>query len=85
MTDSIDEFEGFLFSKLQRIGSRSEGPDYFLQGWDYSETPVIKKAYLWEEDPTLQPFLGKKVTILGELTDGGIEYQKISELYPYSS
>lgn len=75
-------FDGYLFSKLHLIGSRSEGLIYILQHWDYSEDPVIKKAMLWQEDPTLHKFLGKKVTIAGTFGQDGIRYDKISGLSP---
>jgi hypothetical protein len=75
-------FDGYLFSKLHLIGSRSEGPIYLLQRWDYSENPVIKKAAPFQEDPNLQKFLGKKVTIEGTFRQDGILYEKISDLSP---
>jgi hypothetical protein len=73
-------FDGYLFAKLQLIGSKSEGPIYLLQGWDYSEIPVVKAAALWENDPKLHPFLGQKVTITGKFGFDGIHYQKIAAL-----
>lgn len=76
---NMARFDGYLFSKLKAIGSKSEGPFYFLQRWDYSETPVIKKTMSWEEDPNLQKFLGKKVIIEGTLEQKGIRYEKIEK------
>ena len=73
-------FEGYLFAKLNLIGSKSEGPVYFLQQWDYVEIPVIKKTNPWEPDPELHKFLNRKVTIIGTMTEEGIDYDKISEL-----
>jgi hypothetical protein len=73
----MEKFEGFLFSKLHLIGSRSEGPIYNLQHWDYSEIKIKKKTNLWEEDPELQKFLGKKVVIEGEKESDEITYSKI--------
>jgi hypothetical protein len=77
----MNEFHGFMFSKLHLIGSKSEGPTYFLQQFDYGEIPVEKKAALWQEDPALQKHLASKVTIGGELTAGRIRYEKV---LPYS-
>lgn len=76
------KFDGYLFSKLHLIGSKSEGPIYILQRWDYSENPVIKKAMVFQEDPNLHKFLGKKVTIEGAFGQDGIRYEKISDLSP---
>jgi len=73
-------FDGYLFSKLHLIGTKSEGPFYILQRWDYSEHPVIKKAMPWQEDPNLHKFLDKKVTIEGAFGQDGIRYEKISVL-----
>lgn len=75
-------FDGYLFSKLHLIGTRSEGPVYILQSWDYSENPVIKKTMPWQEDPNLHKYLGKKVTIEGAFGQDGIRYEKISDLAP---
>jgi len=77
----MSEFHGFMFSKLHLIGSKSEGPSYSLQQFDYSEIPIAKQAELWEEDPNLQKELGKKVTVAGELSSGRLQYDKI---IPYS-
>ncbi len=77
----MSQFHGFVFSKLYLIGSKSEGPSYFLQQFDYSEIPVVKHAELWKEDPILQKALGTKVTIDGELSAGRLHYDNIM---PYS-
>lgn len=78
----MEIFDGYLFSKLDCIGSKSEGPKYFLQYFDYKENVVIKQAHLWEEDPNLHRYLNKKVTIEGKLSYSGIIYEKINEYRP---
>lgn len=75
----MDKFDGYLFSKLHLIGTKSEGPEYILQCFNYSELPIVKKTNLWEQDPALHNFLGKKITIEGKTTNSGIEYKKISD------
>jgi len=75
-------FDGYLFSKLHAIGTKSEGPIYILQHWNYSENPVIKKTMPWQEDPNLHKFLDQKVTIEGAFGQDGIRYEKISSLSP---
>lgn len=78
----LKEFHGFLFSKLDAIGSRSEGPAYFLQQFNTTEIPVVKKAYRWQEDPVLQKHIATKVIIAGTLEGKKIEYEKITEYEP---
>jgi len=73
----MDIFNGYLFSKLQAIGSRSEGPIYYLQQFDYKEFVVLKKVQPWQGDPKLSQFLNKKVTIQGQLGMSGIDYKTI--------
>jgi hypothetical protein len=75
-------FNGYLFAKLDNIGSMSEGPSYYLQGFDYSELLVAKKCNLWENDPNLHPLLNTKVTITGEMGDGGLIYTAVKPYTP---
>lgn len=30
----METFDGLVYIKNRRIGSKSEGPDYYLQTWD---------------------------------------------------
>jgi len=78
----METFDGYLFSKLDAIGSRSEGPKYFLQHFNYKEAVVLKKVHPWEQDAELHRFLNQKVTIEGSSGSGGIVYQRISEYKP---
>jgi len=78
----LAEFDGYVFSKLHAIGTKSEGPAYFLQQWDYREIQIAKKAHLWEDDPALHQFLGKKATIEGSLDQNIIHYDKITGYQP---
>lgn len=70
MSDTAELFEGYLFSKLHAIGSKSEGPSYFLQltapETDGKEVAVHKKTQLWMIDPVLHGCLGRKVTLRGK-------------------
>lgn len=74
----MKNLNGFVFSKLGLIGSKSEGPIYFLQEFNYNEIEIVKKTNLWEEDMVIQSNLGKKVTIRGTVVDEKIVYEKIS-------
>ncbi len=72
--------EGYLFPKLAAIGSKSEGPAYFLQTWDKKELTVEKKTHPWEEDAALHRFIARKVKIQGESAGGTIKYDSIMDL-----
>lgn len=63
---SAAEFNGFLYSKLQNVGTRSEGPGYFLQTFDGRDLAIKKHGMLWQHDRTLDVHLGTKVTIHGD-------------------
>lgn len=79
----MGRFTGFLFSKLQLIYTRSEGPAYFLQLFDYTEIPINKNGMPWQEDEQLQALLGKKVTIEGGMEAGRIHYEFVEEYDPF--
>ncbi len=56
---------------MDRIGSRSEGPEYFLKlstpnEFGQLDLPIVKKVKSWEEDPNLHQFINKMVVISGE-------------------
>ena len=80
----MSKWNGFLFSKQYLLGSKSEGPVYYLQEINYNETGITKKANLWQEDKLLQLFLGKKVTIEGVIKDGKIQYSTVKAYDPIS-
>ena len=74
----MKNYEGFLFSRLFRIQSKSEGPEYFLQQLIQEvDIPIKKDAELHEEDKILQEFLGKKVIVSGEFVEDKIVYSGI--------
>jgi len=78
----MKKFDGFLFSKLFRIGSKSQGPEYFLQQWDDRRKPTVdapihKKTDAWKDDPVLQKYLGRIVTVTGAVVDDKIEYEDV--------
>jgi hypothetical protein len=78
----MGKFNGYLFAKLFRINSKSEGPEYFLQQWDRqgkaTDTHVRKNAQLWKIDPVLHRYLAMKVTISGTLEEEEIHYKDIT-------
>ncbi len=74
------KYDGYLFAKLGAIGTKSEGPIYFLQLFNNKDVAVEKKCKLWENDTTLHKNLGKKVTINGSMKDSHIKYKSIAPL-----
>lgn len=77
----MKKIHGYLFSKLDNIGSKSEGPAYHLQQFDYTELEVMKQANLWQEDPVLHPLIASKVTLIGDVRPDGIMYE---QAHPYT-
>ncbi|GAH20336.1 unnamed protein product [marine sediment metagenome] len=70
----MDEITGILSVKIARIGTKSEGPDYYIKPLDeyanrWSEILVRKKTHLWQNDPVLHKHIDKKVLILGEIIE----------------
>lgn len=67
----LKEYIGILISKKDRIGSLSEGPEYYIildQPNDFGQKELFirKEGHLWEEDPVLHKYLGTKVLLKGE-------------------
>jgi hypothetical protein len=74
------KYDGYLFAKLDKIGTKSEGPVYYLQLFDNKDVCIKKKSELWENDPVLHNCLGKKVTITGTLKNNKLVYDSITLL-----
>ena len=67
----LKTYIGTIISKKSNVGTLSEGPDYYLKLEEPNEFGQIelfirKEAQLWQEDPQLQPYVGKKVKLKGE-------------------
>ncbi len=85
----MDEIKGILRAKIVGIGTRSEGPKYFINPLDdyanrWSEILVRKKTHLWENDPVLHKVIDKKVLILGEIIETKstitVDYEFVEEI-----
>lgn len=68
------EIRGILTSKQEGIGTKSEGPSYWLEPIDeykerWSEILIRKQTMMWQKDPALHDHLGKKVLIFGEIME----------------
>lgn len=73
---------GYLYSKLAHIGSKSEGPIYFLQKFDETEIPIAKHVEIFQDDPKLRARLGTKVTVTGTMTGDAFSYASIERCAP---
>jgi len=70
----MDEITGILSAKIARVGTKSEGPEYYINPLDdyanrWSEILVWKKTHLWENDPVLHKCIDKKMLIFGEIIE----------------
>lgn len=77
----ITRLEGYLFARLTAIGSKSEGPLYYLQLWNDKEVIIEKKVKPWQNDPVLHGCLGQKVVIHGKLISPVTELGKSLKYY----
>ena len=80
----MENFDGYMFAKLDRIGSKMEGPEYLLQQSGNlkttTDTPTWKKVeagQIWKKDPVLHKYLAQKVAISGTLKEKNIQYEEI--------
>lgn len=73
-------FQGLLYVKMGRIGSRSEGPDYFLQTAK-AEIPLeYDERQLWMPDYHLEFFNRRMVKITGSFNDKIFAVKVIEEI-----
>ncbi|MFX1454627.1 MAG: hypothetical protein ACFFDB_04570 [Promethearchaeota archaeon] len=60
----VKKYYGTIISRRSGIGTKSEGPEYYLKlekTNEFDSLFIRKEAYLWQEDPKLQKFVGTKV------------------------
>ena len=85
----MDKITGILSAKIVGVGTKSEGPKYYIRPLDdyanrWSNILVRKKTHLWENDPVLHKFIDKKVLILGEIIETKstitVDYEFVREL-----
>ena len=75
-------FKGVVYMKHGRVGSRSEGPDYYLQTKKKDFLLKYHERNLWEPDYKLEFFNRRMVEVEGELDgDGNIRVKNIHEIY----
>jgi hypothetical protein len=74
----MEIFKGLVYIKHGRIGSKSEGPDYYLQSWDMEYMLKYADRNLWNPDYYLEFFCRKLVEVNGEIHKETIEGRIIS-------
>lgn len=76
------KLSGLLYVKHGRVGSKSEGPDYYLQTWRGEYLVRDAERPLWQPDYRLEFFARRMVEIEGSLVDTTtIRVARISELH----
>ena len=70
-------FKGLLYVKHGQVGSRSEGPLYFLQTYNASFLLEYQERYPWEPDYHLEFYCRRMVEVKGQPKDGVIHVGEI--------
>ena len=65
----ITTFKGLLYVKHGRVGTRSEGPDYYLQTRIGDFRLCYEKRNLWEPDYLLEYYSRRMVEVKGEIEE----------------
>jgi hypothetical protein len=64
---------GKIISRLSAVGTRSEGPIYFIlptgEYAKWKEIPVRKKMMRWMKDPILHDLVGEILSLNGEIIE----------------
>ncbi|TET74297.1 MAG: hypothetical protein E3J43_10065 [Candidatus Heimdallarchaeota archaeon] len=65
---------GHLSVEIERVGTRSEGPEYYIKPTDdyrdrWEIIHVRKQTHRWEEDSNLQNCMNKEVEILADIIE----------------
>ncbi len=80
MTHATSSISGYLFARLENLGSKSEGPVYYLQTERDGDVRINKKTHSWEVDPALHAHLGERVRLFGALKNDAFDYERITDL-----
>ncbi|MCX6669133.1 MAG: hypothetical protein NTV25_04905 [Methanothrix sp.] len=74
------KYEGLVFVKHGRIGTRSEGPDYYLQTKNHEYGLIHERELLFKPDYYLEFFCRKMVAAEGTLEGNNIRISHIEEI-----
>jgi hypothetical protein len=64
------KFRGLIYVKQGRVGTRSEGPDYYLQTARAEYLLQLNKRDLWKCDYELEFYCRRIVIVTGDLIEG---------------
>jgi len=79
---------GHLSVEIERVGTRSEGPEYYIEPSDdygkrWDKIHIRKQTHRWQEDPNLQNLVNKEVVIIADIietrTSITIDYLEVNE------
>lgn len=73
-------YRGLLYVKHSRIGTRSEGPDCFLQTAEQEIPLQLNERHPWEPDYQLEFYGWRTVVVKGDwLEDGMLQVEEIHD------
>lgn len=73
-------YKGLVFVKHGRVGTRSEGPDYYLQTAKEDLILVYKDRHPWEPDYQLEFFGREMVEVHGKLDGRTLKVESIQKI-----
>lgn len=79
----MTSFKGFVYSKLHAIGTKSEGPSYYLQTYSPSGEELKMKYHEvnpWEPDKDLEKMVNHKVKVEGDLEKSRPPVLKVTKI-----
>ena len=76
----MNVYKGFLYIKLGRVGTRSEGPDYYLQTKNRDYELKFEERENHEPDYRLEFYSRRYVEITGKTVSEKVHIEKIKEL-----
>lgn len=71
---------GLIYIKHGRVGTRSEGPDYFLQSFERDYLLRFRERTPWQPDFELEFYNRAMVEVEGELRDDTLKVASIREI-----
>lgn len=74
------KFSGLVFIKHGRIGTKSEGPDYYLQTKKHEYVLNHEREFVFKPDYFLEFFCRKMVEVTGILAGNEIKVSNIIEI-----
>jgi hypothetical protein len=77
---TMDTFKGLVYVKHGRVGTRSEGPDYYLQTTRGDFLLRYRQRNPWEPDYHLEFFHHRMVSVSGALDNSTITVKAIEEI-----